>query len=93
MGEAGYKVRVRIVQGGLKAAQDDFAYLSLAGKPYTGPYSRSGKLVALPGGVGWVGIRTDNDGIPTVDVNLPGVSGLESVRFHYVDEAEDETPQ
>ncbi len=79
IGTPGNGPDVREVPGGAKAAQDAFDYLSVGSTPYTGTYP--GTMVVLPGNVGWVGLRNNSDGIPTVDVRVPGV--IRSTRFHY----------
>ena len=79
IGERGGNVDVRNLPGGTKAAQEAYDYLSIGGTPYTGIYP--GKMVVLPGGVGRVGLRTNRQGIPTVDVKEPSTFG--SVRIHY----------
>jgi hypothetical protein len=81
IGEPGGGYDVREVPGGAKAAQQAFDYLSVGGTPYTGSYSRSGQMVVLPGNTGWVGLRTSDQGLATVDVRVPGV--VPSIRFHY----------
>ncbi len=79
IGEPGGNVDVRNLPGGAQAAQDAFDHLSLGGTPYGGAYP--GKMVVLPSGVGWGGLRTNAQGIPTVDINLPGA--VPRMRFHY----------
>jgi hypothetical protein len=81
IGDQGGDVDVRILPGGAKAAQQAFDYLSVGGTPYTGSYSPSGQMFVLPGNTGLVGLRNNDQGIPTVDVNVPSTFG--SVRIHY----------
>ena len=78
IGRPGDAADVRMVPGGQQAAVNAYNYLTVGGAPYTGSYP--GTMVVLPGGI-YVGIRTNRDGLPTVDVNLPDKLG--SVRFHY----------
>ncbi|MGA3301967.1 MAG: hypothetical protein ABSC72_01605 [Methylovirgula sp.] len=78
---SGSDANVRNLPDGAQAAQAAFDYLSVGGKPYAGSYSSSGKMVTLPGNVGWVGLRSNDQGIPTVDINLPATFG--SIRIHY----------
>lgn len=72
---------VRNLPGGEQAAKAAFNYLSVGGTPYEGDYSTSGEMVILPGNVGLVGLRKNDSGISTLDVNVPSTFG--SVRFHY----------
>ena len=70
---------VRNAPGGAEAARAAYDYLSVGGTPYAGPYP--GEMTELPGNVGYVGYRSNNQSIPTVDVNVP--SAHIKVRFHY----------
>lgn len=79
IGAPGGDADVRNLPGGAQAAQAAFDYLSVEGRPYTGTYP--GKMVILPGDVGWVGLRSNDQNIPTVDVNVPNTFG--TMRFHY----------
>ena len=79
IGRPGDSTRVRMLPGGQQAATNVYNYLSAGGIPYSGSYP--GTMVVPPGGVGYVGLRTNADGLPTVDVNLP--DSLGPVRFHY----------
>ncbi len=81
IGTPGNGPDVRNLPGGAQAAQDAFDYLSVGGTPYSGSYSQSGQMVVLPGGVGWVGRRTNRNGIPTLDIRVTSTFG--SIRFHY----------
>lgn len=81
IGTPGGAPDVRSLPGGAEAAQGAFDYLSVGGMPYIGGYSDSGRMVILPGYVGWVGLRNNDEGIPTVDANVPSTFG--SIRFHY----------
>jgi len=47
---------VRYVPGGAVAAQEAFDYLSVAATPCIGTESSAGRIVVLPGKVGWVGL-------------------------------------
>ena len=53
--------------------------LSVGGAPYNSDYP--GTMAKLPGDAGFVGLRTNSQGIATVDVNLPGEFGV--LRLHY----------
>jgi hypothetical protein len=79
IGRQGGNVDVRVLQGGAKAAQKAFDYLSVGGTSLTGDYP--GTLVKLPGDAGFVGLLTNSQGIPTVDLNLPSAFGV--LRLHY----------
>lgn len=77
-GEQGNGPDVRILPGGEQAAQEAFDYLSVGGKPYSGSYPQSGQMVVLPGSTGWVGLRTNRNRIPTLDIRVPSAH---SVRY------------
>ena len=70
---------VRNAPGGARTARATYDYLSVGGTPYAGPYP--GEMTELPGSAGYVGYRDNDQGIPTVDVNVP--SAHIKVRFHY----------
>ena len=67
--------------GGAQAAREAFDYLKVGGTPYTGEYS--GEMVVLPGSVGWVGLRDNDEGVPTLDIRVPGF--IRSLRIHFQD--------
>ncbi len=79
IGRQGGNVDVRMLSGGMQAARHAFDYLSVGGAPYSGSYP--GTMVTLPGGAGSVGLRTSSQGLPTVDINVPGSFG--AIRLHY----------
>jgi hypothetical protein len=70
IGRAGGGRDIREVEGGAHAAQKAFDYLSVGGVDVT-PSTYAGKLVELPGNVGYVGLRSSAAG-PAIDVNVPG---------------------
>jgi len=70
---------VRNLPGGTKAAEAAFNYLRVGGTPYSGEYP--GEMVVLPENTGWVGLRINDENVPTVDVNVPKALG--STRFHF----------
>jgi hypothetical protein len=71
IGTAGGNVDVRVLTGGTQSARKAFDYLAAGGTPFESDYP--GTLIKLPADAGFVGIRTNSQGIPTVDVNcLPG---------------------
>ena len=72
IGERGTSSKLRILNGGLTAAQRDYDYLSLGG---TAVPLDNGSMVRLPGGAGTITLRpiTSTPGSPAVDVNIPGI--------------------
>jgi hypothetical protein len=57
--------------GGFKAAQAAFNYLTIGARDVTPP-GFNGKLMALPGYMGTIGLRTSTkSGPPALDINLP----------------------
>jgi hypothetical protein len=84
IGQPGRRDEVRLLPGGVADAQQLFNSLTRLGYRQvfvlTGQYSSGGTFVELPGG-GTVGLRINNAGLPTVDVNVPGVP---PVRYHFV---------
>jgi hypothetical protein len=72
VGIPGSSPRIRVLQGGLPAAQVFFAQLTAGLVPvFVAGYP--GQLVKLPTG-GDVGLRqVSKSGPPTIDVNVPGV--------------------
>ena len=80
IGQAGSNTGIRIVPGGLTAAQQLFDQLTVDGTVL--PSSYPGTLVSLPDDAGTVGLRmtgTSGD-IPTIDVNIPGMN-LREIKF------------
>lgn len=73
----------RELPGGLEQAEKDFAELSKRGTPANGPYGRDNVLnrrVQLPGTEMTVGIRSNRDGIPSLDIGSPE-TGYK--KYHY----------
>jgi len=83
IGTLGNRDAVRMLPGGVAEAQQLFNNLTRFGsRPYLvprGQYSTGGTFVELPGG-GTIGFRINSDGLPTVDVNVPG---MPKVRYHF----------
>ena len=65
--------------GGARAAQAAFDYLKVGGTPYKSDYP--GDMITLPGGIGTVGFRYNDQNLPTLDVKVPGI--IRQMRFHY----------
>ncbi|MFM6929014.1 MAG: RHS repeat-associated core domain-containing protein, partial [Bdellovibrio sp.] len=75
IGEAGSSSRVRIVPGGLQEAQNMYSGLCKGGTPST-PSNYSGQMVRFSDG-GVVGLRPSSaSGPPTIDINIPGMTGI-----------------
>lgn len=79
IGRQGGNIDVRMLKGGLRAARRAFGYLGTGGSPYKSNYP--GEMVRLPGGAGFVGFRTNEEGLPTLDINVPGA--LRALRLHF----------
>lgn len=72
IGTAGSQPSIREVPGGQKAADDMFDDLTSGGIPAIMP-TYPGKMVDLPSG-GRVGLRPKSrSGVPTIDVDIPGI--------------------
>ena len=72
IGQRGRSSKIRIMSGGLAAAQRDFDYLGVGG---TGIAFDNGSMVRLPGGAGTVTLRpiTSTPASPAIDINIPHV--------------------
>jgi hypothetical protein len=79
VGERGTSAKIRLLPGGLTAAQRDFDYLSLGSDPI--PFN-NGWMARLPGDAGVITLRptTSTPESPAVDVNMQGVVRR---RLHY----------
>lgn len=79
IGTKGSKASIREVPGGQKAADDLFDNLTAGGKPAAMP-RYPGRMVDLPGG-GRVGLRPHSkSGVPTIDVDIPGIP-IKKIKF------------
>ncbi|HTR87320.1 MAG TPA: hypothetical protein VMI56_22750 [Reyranella sp.] len=79
IGTEGSRTAVRTMPGGQAAADAMFEELSKFGRPVQRP-TYPGKSVSLPGG-GIVSLRTNKDGLPTIDVNVPGLARGYHIHF------------
>ncbi len=79
IGQQGGNVDVRMLEGGFGGARSAFNYLRVGGTLYDGDYP--GTMVTLPGGAGFVGLRTNAQNVPTIDINVP--AGIGVLRLHY----------
>ncbi|RYC33466.1 hypothetical protein D3273_03060 [Lichenibacterium minor] len=72
IGEQGTSSKIRVLPGGLIAAQRDYDYLSSGGASIP---LRNGSMTQLPGGAGTITLRpvTSTPGSPAIDINVPGV--------------------
>ncbi len=72
IGQRGRSSEIRVMSGGLPAAQRDYDYLSTGGTPLSMP---DGSRVKLPGEAGFITLRpvTSTPGSPAIDINIPGV--------------------
>lgn len=79
IGERGTSSKIRLMSGGLTAAEQDYGYLSLGGTPV--PVA-NGSMVRLPYAAGTVTLRplTSMPESPAIDVNMPGIIYR---RLHY----------
>ena len=79
IGREGTSPDIRILPGGLVAAQSDFDYLSVGGMQLPMP---NGSRILLPGGAGFVMLRpiTSTPNSPAVDINLRDVFRM---KIHY----------
>jgi len=79
IGERGTSSKLRMMSGGLAAAQRDYDYLSSGSTAV--PFD-NGSMVRLPGGAGTITLRpvTSTPGSPAIDINIPGVIRR---RLHY----------
>jgi hypothetical protein len=79
IGQKGNKASIREVPGGQQEVDDFFDELTTGGAPAVVP-SYLGKMVDLPGG-GRAGIRHQSkSGVPTIDVDIPGVP-IKKIKF------------
>jgi len=79
LGTKGRKASIREVPGGPQAADDFFKELTVGGKPVVVP-TYPGKMVDLPAG-GRVGLRPKSkSGVPTIDVDIPGIP-VKKIKF------------
>ncbi len=79
IGKEGTSPDIRVLPGGLAAAQSDFNYLSVGGTPLPMP---NGTRFLLPGDAGYVMLRptTSTPGSPAIDINIPDVIRM---KMHY----------
>ena len=79
IGERGTSSKIRVMSGGIGAAQQDYDYLSQGGTPV--PFTE-GSMVRLPYAAGMVTLRplTSTPGSPAIDVNIPSAIYR---RLHY----------
>ena len=72
IGRPGSSSTIRLMPGGLSAAQRDYDYLSAGGIPV--PFDK-GSMIGLPGNGGSVMLRpvSTSTGAPAIDISIPGV--------------------
>jgi RHS repeat-associated protein len=71
--------RIRELPGGQTAAQSMFQQLTQGGSPASKP-GYPGTMVQMPDGT-WFGFRIADDGVPTIDVNVPGNISIKKLKF------------
>jgi hypothetical protein len=80
IGTVGDNTGIRILPGGIQAAEDLTLEIGKGGKDIT-PSGHPGILIQLPNGGGTIGFRPKSQsGPPTVDVNIPGVR-IREIKF------------
>ena len=72
IGGRGTSTSIRVMSGGLAAAERDYAYLSVGGTPM--PFT-NGSMVRLPFSDASITLRpvTSTPGSPAIDIKIPGV--------------------
>jgi RHS repeat-associated protein len=79
VGVAGSRETIRELPGGLPAAESTFQKLT-AGGTVVSPPTYGGAMVKMPDGTVF-GMRLGSDGVPTIDVNIPGNPSITKLKF------------